>query len=302
LYQHVPNSIPKGINKADLIKSATFIPATIYGNKELLKKDNAYLGNLLAQDPVNRARFLDGNWKVRSKGGDIFHADWFTPEIERAALPADLKLVRAWDLAATEPHKGNLDPDWTAGVLLGKAKNGMYYVLEARRTRGTPHHVAKFVTNTAHFDGRHVKIVAEQEIGSAGKFVMAEFTRMLDGFNFKGVPSTGNKTQRAGPAANQAEAGNMKVVKGQWTDMFLAEIPYTGADTGHDDIGDALSLAHSQLAPPQKKGGIIALSSPRPIPKETKRRMSPFGYQWDSPPNQVIDTTPPKGPLTVFDV
>lgn len=308
LYKHIPKNTPKDIDKSDLVKSATFISATIYGNKELLKKDPAYIGCLMAQDPVNRARLLEGNWKVRPEGGNIFHANWFIPEVERGAVPQDLKLYRAWDLAATEPKKGrgqNNDPDWTCGVLIGKSKDGKYYILDCRRTRGTPGHVTRFIRDTASFDGRKVKIVCEEEPGSAGKFVTAEFTRLLDGFNFRGIHSTGAKTDRAGPAANQAEAGNMKIVKGEWNNIFLSEIVYTGADTGHDDVGDALSLGHSQLAGPPKKAGVVCINSGQPIQRPPRRRLSPFGNPWDTP-DQIIDenvgkSTEPK-PLTCFDV
>ncbi len=49
----------------NLVKSATFIGGDIYGNKILLKKDPAYLANLMAQEPEIRARLLDRNWKLR---------------------------------------------------------------------------------------------------------------------------------------------------------------------------------------------------------------------------------------------
>lgn len=55
----------KGLNMEDLVKSATFIPGTVYQNQELMKKDPAYVGNLLSQDPETKARLLDGNWKIK---------------------------------------------------------------------------------------------------------------------------------------------------------------------------------------------------------------------------------------------
>lgn len=54
----------KDHNKADLIKSATFIRGDVYGNKKLLEKDPSYLANLLSQDEILRKQLLDGNWKV----------------------------------------------------------------------------------------------------------------------------------------------------------------------------------------------------------------------------------------------
>lgn len=56
----------------DYIKSATFIGGSIFDNRELLKVDPGYLGNLNAQDPEEKARLMGGNWKVSRKGADIY--------------------------------------------------------------------------------------------------------------------------------------------------------------------------------------------------------------------------------------
>lgn len=63
----------KDIDPNDLIKSITFIPGDIYGNKELLSKNPAYLGNLLSQDEQEQMRLLKGNWKVRQDGTSLFN-------------------------------------------------------------------------------------------------------------------------------------------------------------------------------------------------------------------------------------
>lgn len=51
------------LNPENFIKSFTFIPGSIYENKELMDKNPEYLGNLKAQDDDEQARLLDGNWK-----------------------------------------------------------------------------------------------------------------------------------------------------------------------------------------------------------------------------------------------
>lgn len=60
-------------NPRDLIKSVTFIPGSIYGNKELLEKDPGYLGNLLALPEDEQFRLLQGNWKIRQDGSALFN-------------------------------------------------------------------------------------------------------------------------------------------------------------------------------------------------------------------------------------
>src|SRR5262249_18107414 len=66
-----------------------------------------YTSPLAAQEL--EGEFLDA-------GGLLFRRSWF-PLVD--AAPAGLTGVRAWDLAATAPKEGK-DPDFTAGVLLGR--------------------------------------------------------------------------------------------------------------------------------------------------------------------------------------
>ena len=60
------------INPEAFVKSITFISGSIYDNKELLKVNPAYLGNLLAQDDETKAQLLKGNWKVILSDKDIY--------------------------------------------------------------------------------------------------------------------------------------------------------------------------------------------------------------------------------------
>ena len=74
--QHIfSNPAFKGINLEHFVKSVTFIPGSIYGNKELLKKNPEYLANLLAQDADEKSRLLDGNWKIRVDERSLCHPD-----------------------------------------------------------------------------------------------------------------------------------------------------------------------------------------------------------------------------------
>ena len=64
------NIDPKTHN--DYIKSITFIPGNINENKELLKINPQYLGNLMAQDEETKSRLLHGNWKIRNDNSSLF--------------------------------------------------------------------------------------------------------------------------------------------------------------------------------------------------------------------------------------
>lgn len=61
-----------GIDPNEFIKSITFISGNIYDNKELLKVDPAYLGNLLAQPKDVQAALLHSNWKAVVSDLDIY--------------------------------------------------------------------------------------------------------------------------------------------------------------------------------------------------------------------------------------
>ncbi len=56
----------------NFIKSATFIGGSIYDNKELLTINPEYLGNLASQSEEEKARLLEGNWKIVLSENDIY--------------------------------------------------------------------------------------------------------------------------------------------------------------------------------------------------------------------------------------
>jgi predicted phage terminase large subunit-like protein len=235
-----------------------FIPARLDDNPHL--DAAAYRESLSALDPVTRAQLLSGDWDVREPG-NLFQRQWFGI-VDEAPVP--LKRVRYWDMAATEPKPGR-DPDWTAGVLLGKSERGTYYVLDVRRMRGTPQATEDLVRQTAELDGRDVPIRMEQEPGSSGVQAIDYYTRqVLAGFAFRGVRSTGPKEARAAPVSSQAEAGNIKLWRGAWIGAFLDEAAAFGLPGVHDDQIDALSGAFAELAPHGPAGNRTAVGPPRP--------------------------------------
>jgi predicted phage terminase large subunit-like protein len=177
-------------------------------------------------------------------GGVMFRRHWF-PIVDR--IPPLVGKVRAWDLAATplDEEKAR-DPDYTAGVLLGKDAGGTHYVLDVRRLRGTPQQVEALVRHTALADGQDVSIVMEQEPGSAGVAVISYYLRLLCGYNFHGVRSTGSKADRALPLAAQAEGGTVKLLRSPWNKDFLDEVELFPLGR-HEDQVDAASLAMNRL-------------------------------------------------------
>lgn len=61
-----------GVDPRDFVKSVTFIGGSIFDNKELLRINPQYLGNLNSQPKEIRAQLLEGNWKVKISDIDIY--------------------------------------------------------------------------------------------------------------------------------------------------------------------------------------------------------------------------------------
>ncbi len=217
-----------------------FIPARMGDNPYLDRASYEKSLNLL--DHITRAQLKEGDWSAAA-AGNKFQRQWF--EIVDAA-PVDLRSVRYWDLAATEAKPGK-DPDWTAGCRMGRTKTGIYYLADIKRMRNTPAAIEALVLQTARLDGTGVNIYMEQEPGSSGVNTIDHYHRsVLQQFAFYGVKTTGSKEIRSNPLSAQAEAGNVKLVRGPWINAFLdeAEIFPNGA---HDDQIDAASGAYEQL-------------------------------------------------------
>lgn len=223
--------------------SLTFIPSNVYDNKMLLEKNPGYLANLQALPLVEREQMLKGNWKVRPAAGMYFKRSWF--EIVDAA-PAEVEYrVRYWDRAATT-KVANTDPDATVGLKLSRDKHGVFFIEDVQKMFVSAHKVEQSMKNTAGQDGKAVHIGYMQDPGSAGKGEAEQMARALVGFVISFAPATGDKQTRAKPVSSQAEAGNIKVVRGPWNEEFL-RILENFPEATHDDEVDALSGAFDLL-------------------------------------------------------
>jgi predicted phage terminase large subunit-like protein len=186
---------------------------------------------------------LDGNWNVRATAGSYFRREWFAAV---DAAPAGGSRCRYWDRAATEKRSDN-DPDATVGLLLSKDGQGIYYVEDVRKMFASPHAVEKAMRSCAEQDGAGTTVAFMQDPGSAGVAEAQAAARALDGFDVRFGPATGDKETRAKPISAQAEAGNVKLVRGLWNDDFLRVLENFPAGS-HDDEVDALSGAYDRLA------------------------------------------------------
>jgi predicted phage terminase large subunit-like protein len=179
----------------------------------------------------------------RPTEGNMFKRHWF-PIVDAAPLEAER--VRYWDRAATEGGG-----DWCVGLLMARSKAGLYFVEDVVRGQWSSHQVDQMMLQTAildaeKYDGR-VTIWFEQEGGSAGKDSAGATIRLLAGYAVYAEHPSGSKEVRAKPLQAQAEAGNVRLVRGAWNAAYLNEI--TAFPSGrHDDQVDTSSGAFNRLA------------------------------------------------------
>ena len=238
--------------------SVTFILSTLYDNKILMDKDPGYLARLKSLPLLERERLLGdrergGNWKIRPTAGRVFNRAWF--EIVDA-LPADAGGIdiRFWDFAATAKQTAKSDPDFTAGVRIYQpSPAGPWYVTDCVAEQLGPADVDRLFRNTLLQDARaakdrrvHHMVRWETEPGSAGKRETARLVASCAGHDAAGVVSTGDKLTRARPLAVQAEAGNIKLLAGDWNERWLAHM-HAIPDAAHDDVMDASAGAFAAL-------------------------------------------------------
>lgn len=232
-------------------RSVTFIASSIYDNKELLKVNPQYLSNLKAMGEVDRERFLKGNWKIKPAAG-LFFQRYQIKMID--AEPNDLQIVcRAWDIAATEKKEDN-DPDFTAGVLMGRRKNGTPVVLNVINVQVAAGNVEKLIYNTAVMDkkkyGTKYRIHIPQDPGGAGKIVAVNYVKMLAGFAVQAEAVSGSKENRARPLAAQWQLGNIEVLAAEWNEEYFLQLE-SFPEGSHDDMVDASSDSFIEVTKPQ---------------------------------------------------
>lgn len=228
-----------------------FIPAYATDNPGL---DVAqYMQQIARMDPASRDQFEHGDFWAAG-GGDFFKADWFKYADE---APPNIQWIRSWDFAATEPHDGNLDPDYTAGAKMGVENkpdgSSMVWICNVTRFREEPGEVEKRVKAMAVADGKRVPVHIEEEGGAGGKNITSNYaSKVLFGWQVHGMRKTGSKTAFWEPLAADAKNGLVTLVSGSWTSEFVAELCLLKRDMSHphDDQADAVGQGRAVLLEP----------------------------------------------------
>jgi predicted phage terminase large subunit-like protein len=250
-----PNWVRQRFIVEGIEKNRIFVPSKLTDNPGI--DADSYRQALQALDPIERRRLEEGDWWSTTLG-TLFERESVViidPE-EVPMVSSAARVVRFWDLAATEPSAVTPNPDWTVGTLM-LFDGGVAYVLDIKKARVRGEKVEQLLAQTAYEDGKGVAIRMEQEPGSSGKALVDQYARyVVPGYDFQGIRSTGDKVTRARPFAAAVANGNVRVIRGAWLSDWLDELSSFPEACDHDDQVDSAVGAFTYLAGlglPQRK-------------------------------------------------
>lgn len=228
-------------------RSVAFIMSSVYDNQELLKVNPQYLSSLKALPEIERERLLHGNWKIKPSAGLYFKRIQVGEYLP--VVPKDVVTwVRCWDLAATDKDEDG-NAAYTAGVLMGKRKNGRYIVADVINRQISASEVRTLIRHTAQIDRakyKRVRIRLPQDPGQSGKAQAQSYIKWLSGFDVTAVPETGSKESRAEPMAAQWQGGNFDIVIADWNDAYLEQLEGF-PDRKYKDMVDASANGFAEV-------------------------------------------------------
>lgn len=230
-------------------KSCTFIPATVYDNKILLRENPEYLSGLMALEAVERERLLGGNWKIRG-GGGMIRDDWFrTYDVppDRQAGRCE-QIVMSWDMA----FKDTKDSSWVVGQVWGRKGADKFLLDQVRQRWDFPATVeavqdllARWVPmpnqdGTLPWPQPSIVYVEDKANGPAViSFLRSKVSGLIP------VTPKDSKAARAAAVSPQIQAGNVYLPLREfcpWISGFRTEVANFHAEsTGPDDQVDAMT-------------------------------------------------------------
>ena len=231
---------------------------SINDNKDNL--DPGFYVSILSSYPSGwlKDREVDGDFT--EAGGKIGDQRWFTKnkdgeeKIIKDVLPEQTKILRYWDLAATEKKQAKDDPDEMVGTLLSKHKGitsdkPKFVIQNQIGGFWGDEKAIEVIANVARSDGPYIPVWVEQEPGAGGKITVAAVKEYFKRFpELSGHTVSGLDVKKVGDrvlAANllwfgAAEEGRMYMIDAAWNKETLKQIDgFT--QVKHDDRVTSIS-------------------------------------------------------------
>ncbi len=269
------------------VKSFLFVPGSIYDNPVGLEQNKEYIATLKALPYTESRRLLNGAWVMEQTSG-FFKRHWVT--FESYPNYKAIRKARCWDLAFSEPSEARPVVDATAGVLMSKDADNIYTVEDVVTMRKRVHEVEQTIFETAERDGRDVIIGLPKDPGATAGAYCQDLARRLGerGFIVRLIRPEKGKVQRFLPFASVAEAGYVKIVRGDWTENYLNELEQTDfGRKSHDDQADATSDCFYILSRQSYELPNFSLPSDLSV-----SAMPQFGFQSTALPTEMTQGLP----------
>lgn len=191
--------------------------------------------------------------------GGLFKREWFTL-VERQDVPEGLKWHRFWDLAVSTKRSA----DFTATCRVAVDPRGMIWVSDFWQRKAPWPVVKKRLIEYATTETDTTSIGIETVAGFEIAYAELLEERALNGVRLRSIKPTRDKTARAAPLAARAEGGRVRLVRDEYTDIFLGQASLF-PNSKHDDLVDAVAGALS-LTSGSKRVTIDKTSRLRTVP------------------------------------
>lgn len=232
-------------------QSYTFISATVKDNPRMKILNPGYVARLENLKRVERERLLLGSWFAKESSSGYFKREWC--EIIKQA-PADVVArARGMDLASSLASESNPNPDYSASTRISRDKLGYYIVEHVDRYRKLTHGVLEEIVRRFNEDKRElgsvVPTVIPRDPGASGAQANMFFIKTLveQGVDARSEVVSGHagKLARMQPFLSLCEAGWVKVVEGDWNEMWFNELEdyVDGNRNQKDDMWDCTATA-----------------------------------------------------------
>jgi predicted phage terminase large subunit-like protein len=234
-------------------QSYTFISATIKDNPRMKVLNPGYVARLENLKRVERERLLMGSWFAKETASGYFKREWV--EVIDSVPRDAISRGRGLDLAASLASESSPNPDWTASVRMSKTQT-FYIVEHVERYRKLSNAVLETIVATDRrdkADGYNIPVYVPKDPGGGAAMAHLFMTKYLieNGVTAKSSSVSGHTGKLAGmqPFLSLCEAGLVKVVKGDWNEMWFNELEdyIDGNRNQKDDMWDATGVISRAL-------------------------------------------------------